>query len=522
MSPVPPCPNSCLRLKLSGRCVIVDKTSQRSDGVGITTVPCATGSAPPLTLVARWDNGQPERFRLQVHPPDGSLMCLQAGEADVVGSSLRLRACSAAGRSLLGHEVNGEGFRLSVPGTSYWLGSIPEPPYDLGLVPHGNHTNSLFNANCFQCPGAPLSPAVWTLTVVCVLLAAALPACVGLLCERRHGHATEAKESEPSAWPQRRRLGGLPGLLAQLGWLIIIMAVTPLTLWMVADAWPGLNGWYLALLAPGAALLLLLIRPTDPPRVLGTLYCCALLFFSLTSAMAAVLVFLWAADAQWQLMARDACTCALSVGSLGVLWRAARRTVLSPAPGRVGDSAAALATFRFVVRVDAAVLGALWLLHKSVRVVQHPNLQVRNPSLWADVTVGVSLLLTATLMRYSWSFRLQMLPPLHSFPSMCRNKQMHFVHAEQALGASPLSAPPQQLAQQQQEAAAATSGGSSPSGNNSVATVMSPTQVSLEAKLAAEDWLEGIEPQLCMHDLVIGMLAQSLCCLLTSSHARTA
>ena len=495
-------------------------------------------------LKARWDMYQPELFRIQQHPAMGGLKCLQPKENDVAGSPLDFRAC-AAGMSLLGHEQEGEGFRVSVPGTPYWLGAITKPAMSKGdnvnavepsnylsLVSHGNETNSLFTARCFPCPGAPLAPGAWALAVAAIFLAAVLPACVGLLCELPRLRSVE-EEEEPTLWPYRRRLSGLPGLLAQLGWLMLIMSVTPLAVWILGDAWPGLNGWYLALGPWGAALLLLVVRPTDPPKVLRFLYTCALLCFSILSIVGPLLVYRWASEGRAHLAIRDLALSVLAVGSLIMLWRAGRRTVLSSSPKSPTVSAAALATFRLVVRVDAAVLGGVWLLDASVRIVLQPTLQTRNPSLWSDVTLGVSFLLVAIIMRASLIFRLQTLPPLNwcpfgtgrsleqptlvyrPSPRPSAVEMDSVVPSAPQEHASPQPQPQQQaqqLANGIEEAHAVSNGNHLDTGDsgrststNGVAVVMNPSQgVPTTMRTVSKVWLEGVEPHLCFEGLVLG------------------
>ena len=436
---LPPCPGTCLRLVTDGQ--FIAQVASAGSEANATIMSCDGSGGPNgavLTLRAQWSFSDLRYFRLRQKP--GASRCLQPADSNTLGSSLGVYACDESEMNFFGTSLWPSGFELQTRG-GQCVGRIQEQhhpaPY-LGLVAcnesHPHRSVAQFSARCMQCPAAPLPPSMLAAFIFVLSVLAVSPACIG--------HRSRAHGVSATLWPGRRRLSGLSGVLVHIGWLIALMSVTPLALWALADAWPGDPGWYLAMLGPACALLLLMIRPTDPPHILRILYSCAFLFFTITTALAFLLVLRWSGQVSTGgpyfavLTVRDSCVCAMSFSSIVVLFRVARRTIFAAKRVSFSDkekgasdtskSAMAVAKFRLVIRTDAAILGLIWLADAIARVSLHPMVELRSQTTWANIVTAISMLLTAKLMQPSWTLRLQIMrSPLDSL----KRRQPHIVYA---------------------------------------------------------------------------------------------
>lgn len=224
-----------------------------------------------LQLKSRWEYANaPQRFGLQRVPAASNRRCLSAAPSPpyhsaVLGAPVDLNDCVAPRQALTGHANGTTQFLLQDP-SAHWLG-LGANTSRLHLVTPDSAAP--FAAHCIMCPGAPLSAVQWTVCALVLVLMAGLPPGIAMahswFYRSRTRLAANQPDDEHSPWPTRSRLWGVPGALIEFGWLMVIAGLVPLGLWLFADAWPGHGGWYLALMPPGAMLMLLVFRPTDPP-----------------------------------------------------------------------------------------------------------------------------------------------------------------------------------------------------------------------------------------------------------------
>ena len=386
------CPGRCMHLTTGEY-----RVSASCPGEAPSTL-CAGPGGASVALNAVWQLADPNRFVLERRPKGaGAAVCMTVAGSTAPGSVLQLLPCAQANEAFVSAAIAAtQKYALRLNDLA--VGGASEARLELTA---SNATG--FASSCLPCPAASLGVGLWIAIVLGLLALALLP----LLLARRF-----ARIADDGDWPPRGRLEGWPGVMAQLGWLMVIASLVPMSLALFADAWDariGVPGWYLTLLPAGAFLMLFMLHPTESAAAVRVVYALAITFFVCTFGLGIVLVWSWLLTARFggaqyvALACRDALITLLSLGSVLVLWCRGIR-----AQARAAEIRLAHTTFIQVLRLNAGSMGLAWVAVAAVQMGAYTPYTL-SPAMQSDLAVGASMLLTALLAEPRRTFRWQLL-----------------------------------------------------------------------------------------------------------------
>ena len=129
----------------------------------------------------------------------------------------------------------------------------------------GNSLAAAIEVICDSSCGMGINGTVWSsggnLVIGVMIILALLPigVCLFLLHRRRYS-------VDDNQWPVRRRPLSV-FLVFEVSWVVVLVSLTPCTLWLTTNLWLNRAGNYMPLMLPGAVGMALCLRPDDPPVI---------------------------------------------------------------------------------------------------------------------------------------------------------------------------------------------------------------------------------------------------------------
>ena len=309
------CAGRCLTLATVGG----HRVSEHCPGEAPNTL-CAGFARSSVALRSIWQLSHPQKILLERRPKGGSAaVCVTAAGSS--GSPLQLLPCGEASNEVFTSTALAKSaFALQINGLV--VGGASEARLELAAS-----NASWFVSSCVPCPAAPLDAGAWVAIALGLLALSLLPRLLARACGSHRRRVRTSDDDDD--WPQRGRLEGWPGAVAQVGWLMVIVSLVPMCLALFADAWDathGVPGWYLTMLPAGAFLLLFMLHPAENAAAMRVVYALAITFFACTFGIGIALVCDWLLTARFggvryvALACRDAIITLLSLLSALTLW----------------------------------------------------------------------------------------------------------------------------------------------------------------------------------------------------------